>query len=89
MHQTHARRYVPLDTVLALPGLLVGDTLLEKVVERRPEADKVVAGHREAARRADLVDVDEDDGPRAGDDGHLLLGDDFVEGRRAVFEDVA
>lgn len=76
----------PLNSILLLPRALAGDPLLEEVVQRGPEAHKIIARHGEAAGRADLVDVDEHDGPRAGDDGDLLRRDDLVKCWGSVFE---
>lgn len=55
----------------------------------RSEFDKVVLWDTEPTRRPDLIDIDQDDGSRAGDDFDLLGFDDLVEFRCTVFQNVA
>jgi len=76
----------PFDTIRTIAGLLVGDTLLEKLMQRRPEACEVVEGDRIATGGAHLVDVDHDYGACAGDDLDPLGGDQVVELFRTVLE---
>lgn len=80
---------VPLDPICSLPSLLVRDALLEEVIQRGSETDEIITRHGKSARRADLVNIDKNDRPRAGDYGDFLLRDDFVECGCAVFENIA
>jgi hypothetical protein len=60
--------------------------LLEEVVENRSVVFEVVVRNREAARRADLVDVDEDDAASTRDAVHFVDFDELVEAWCAVFK---
>ena len=48
---------VHLNPILPISLLLGFNPFLEELVQRLSKADEVVVGHREAAGRADLVDV--------------------------------
>jgi len=76
----------------ALVGLSLGklvDALLEKLVEGVSVSLEVKVGHRVSARGADLVDVDEHDGPGSGNGLDIVLLDKVVEGGGRVLEDAA
>jgi hypothetical protein len=70
---------------LALDKLV--DALLEKLVEGVSVRLEVKVGHRVSARGADLVDVDEYNGPGSGDGLDVVLLDKVVEGGSRVLED--
>jgi len=58
--------------------------LLEEVVEDGPVVFEIIIRHGEPARRADLVDIDDDDATRARDAIHFLRLDKLIEPRRSV-----
>jgi hypothetical protein len=63
--------------------------LLEEVVEDWPVVFEVVVWNGEAARRADLMYVNEDDAAGTGDAIHFVGFDELIEARSTVFENSA
>lgn len=60
--------------------------LLEEVVEDGPEVLEIIIRHGKPARRADLVDVDDDDATSAGYAVHFLRLDELIEPWRSVLD---
>lgn len=60
--------------------------LLEEIVEDGPVVLEIIIRHGEPARRADLMDVDDDDAASARDTVHFLSLDEFIKARRAIFD---
>lgn len=63
--------------------------LLEEVVENGPVILEIIIRHGEPARRADLVDVDDDNATSAGNAIHFLRLDELIEPRRSVLDHAA
>lgn len=78
---------VAVHALLLVAALVPLDLLAEVVLQHPPVVDEAEERHLVPAGRADLVDVDDDDGPRARHRDDVLAGHDGVEFRRAVFED--
>lgn len=60
--------------------------LLKEVIENRSVVFEVIVRNREAARGADLMNVNNDDTASARNALHMVLFDKVVESRRAVLK---
>ena len=63
--------------------------LLEEVVEDGPVVFEIIIRHGEPARRADLVDINDDDTPRSRNTIHFLRLDKLIETRCSVLNHAA
>jgi len=76
----------PVHTLRSVSCFELPSLLLEEVVQHRAEFFEVVEWHAEAARRADLVYIYNDDRPRAWERLHLVRVDEGRELLGAAFQ---
>lgn len=72
-----------------MAGCLPLRFLLEEVVENGPVILEVIIRHGKPARRADLVDINDDDTPRSRNTIHFLRLDKLIETRCSVLNHAA
>jgi hypothetical protein len=77
---------IPRHTIRRMAGRLPLRFLLEEVVEDGSVVFEIIVRDREAARSADLMDVNNDDAASPRNALHLVLFDKVVERRRVLLE---